>query len=78
MKLFTNFAVTYVPEIEKQGHYLEGIYIKSSREIGEVEEKTVSSFLSSLFFSLSKYNHKYVHMSNFEGRRMKIVSFGPG
>ena len=52
MKLFTNFAVTYVPEIEKQGHYLEGIYIKSSREIGEVEEKTVSSFLSSLLFSL--------------------------
>lgn len=77
MKLFTNFTVTYIPEIEKQDHYFEGIYIKSWRETGEVKEKTVLFFLVHFSFSLSKHTHKYIHMSNFEGWKIEIVYFGP-
>lgn len=29
IRLFTNFAVTSIPEIEKQGYYLEHVYIRS-------------------------------------------------
>lgn len=29
IRLFTNFAVTSLPDIEKQGHYLEGVYASS-------------------------------------------------
>lgn len=80
LRVFTNFAVTRIPEREKHGHYLEGIYIKSWREIDEVKEKSVSSFVScplSLFlFSLSKYT-KYTYMNYFEEKKMKIFSFDP-